>query len=126
MKTLRQVHLYLGCLFAPLMIYFALSGAWQVFRLNDLPEEDGGTPSALRTFLHSLSNPHTHSTMPGLSSKVAHSVAFDWMAVATSIGIIATAGIGLALAWKYTRSPKLVLLAIGAGLVLPFAFLALH
>jgi hypothetical protein len=31
MQNLRRLHLYLGCFFAPLLVFFALSGAWQAF-----------------------------------------------------------------------------------------------
>lgn len=30
MKKLRSIHLYLGCIFAPLLLFFAVSGIWQV------------------------------------------------------------------------------------------------
>jgi hypothetical protein len=33
MKTLRTLHLYLGCIFAPMLIFFAVSGLWQMFGL---------------------------------------------------------------------------------------------
>ena len=34
MKFLRRIHLYLGCVFAPLLVMFATSGAWQTFQLH--------------------------------------------------------------------------------------------
>jgi len=34
MQKLRQIHLYLGCFFAPMILFFALSGVWQEFGLN--------------------------------------------------------------------------------------------
>ena len=30
MKKLRSLHLYLGCIFAPLLLFFATSGIWQM------------------------------------------------------------------------------------------------
>lgn len=29
MKKLRSLHLYLGCIFAPMLLFFAISGIWQ-------------------------------------------------------------------------------------------------
>ena len=29
MQKLRSIHLYLGCIFAPLLVFFAISGIWQ-------------------------------------------------------------------------------------------------
>src|SRR6478672_8450976 len=34
MQKLRSLHLYLGCLFAPLLLFFALSGIWQTLGWN--------------------------------------------------------------------------------------------
>jgi hypothetical protein len=122
MKTLRQLHLYLGCLFAPLILYFCASGAWQVFRLNDVPKNE---PSAVRSVLHELSNPHTHSTLPGRSPKTGQSTLFGVAAVACALGMIATALLGVALAVRFGKRPSLVALCLALGALLPLVFLAL-
>jgi hypothetical protein len=31
MKKLRSLHLYLGCIFAPMLLFFGISGFWQTF-----------------------------------------------------------------------------------------------
>jgi hypothetical protein len=31
MKKLRSLHLYLGCIFAPMMLFFTVSGLWQTY-----------------------------------------------------------------------------------------------
>jgi hypothetical protein len=124
MKTLRKLHLYLGCIFAPLIIYFSLSGAWQVFRFNDIPKNEA--PSRLNTALHELSKPHTNSTLPGASPKTEHSAAFDWIALSMGLGMIVTASLGIVLALKYTRSPRIVLLCLGTGIALPILLLYLR
>ena len=31
MKKLRALHLYLGCIFAPMLLFFAASGIWQTY-----------------------------------------------------------------------------------------------
>lgn len=124
MKTLRQLHLYLGCLFAPLIIYFSISGALQVFRFNDLPEDT--PPTQLQTLIHEISKPHTSSTLPGLSPKIAKSQAFNWIAVAMSLGMILTALLGIVLALRYSKSPRVVLFCIFSGIALPVLMLILH
>jgi hypothetical protein len=35
LKTLLRVHRYLSCFVAPVMLFFAISGAWQAFRLQE-------------------------------------------------------------------------------------------
>ncbi len=36
---MRNVHLYLGVFFAPLLIFFVVSGCWQTFDLNQARPE---------------------------------------------------------------------------------------
>ena len=35
MKFLRTLHLFLGCLFAPMLIFFAVTGSWQLFNWHE-------------------------------------------------------------------------------------------
>lgn len=123
MKKIRQLHLYLGCIFAPLIIYFSLSGVWQVFRFNDVPKEE--SPSSVRVLLHELSKPHTHSTAPGASPKERHSVFFDWAAFSMGIGMILTALMGVVLALKFSKNKNIVAACLGLGFLLPILFLFL-
>jgi len=121
MKVLRQIHLYLGCFFTPLILYFALSGAWQVLRLNDLPKDQ--TPTLLRSIAHELSKPHTHSTAPGKNPRSDRSTAFDWISISMALGLIFTTFIGLILAFRFGRSFKFVVLCLILGLLLPVLML---
>lgn len=123
MKNLRQIHFYLGCLFAPLLIYFSLSGAWQVFRLNNVPKE--GPAPMLNSVLHELSNPHTHSTLPGANPKTDSSLMFKIVALLMAIGLVVSALSGLVMAWQYSRSRRLVLFCAGAGITIPMLLLFL-
>src|SRR3982074_1502109 len=41
LKQIRELHLYLGAFFAPTIIFFALTGAFQTYSLH---EEHGGKP----------------------------------------------------------------------------------
>lgn len=122
MKTIRQAHLYLGCIFAPLMIYFALSGIWQVFRLNDIPKNE---PSAMRTVLHAISNPHTHSTLPGSDPKTSQSPLFNWLAALAGAGIVLTSVLGIVLAFRFSKRPLVVFGCLLAGLFAPIVALFL-
>ncbi len=130
MRTLRQIHLYFGCIFAPLIIYFSLSGAWQVFRLNDIPKNDPLSPpsrtSMMHSIFHELSKPHTSSTLPGSNPKTEHSVAFTWLALLLALGMTLTTSIGIVLALTYGRSPRIVALCMGMGVALPVCLLILR
>jgi len=124
MKNLRQIHLYLGVVFAPMIIYFSISGAWQIFRFNDVPKE--GPPSAIRSFFRELSKPHTHSTLPGLDSRVGSSMAFNWLALLMALGLIGTTLIGLTLAFRSSKSSRVALLCLSVGILLPIILLLLR
>lgn len=46
MKLIRKLHLYLGCLFAPLIIFFSITGAWQTFNFHESSKDKTYTPLA--------------------------------------------------------------------------------
>jgi hypothetical protein len=121
MKLVRNAHLYLGCLFAPLIIYFCISGMWQLFRLNDLPKE--GAISSTRIFLHEMSKPHAHSTAPGKDPKREQSDLFNCAAALMALGMVVSSILGIVLAFRYSRKPKLVLGVLCMGIALPILFL---
>jgi hypothetical protein len=56
MKSIRRVHGWLGVLFAPAIILFALTGALQMFGLHET--ERGDTPG----FIAKIAMIHTHQT----------------------------------------------------------------
>lgn len=124
MKNIRQLHLYLGCVFAPLIIYFSLSGAWQIFRFNDVPKD--APASLVQTVFHELSKPHTSSTLPGLNPKTERSIAFNWIALSMGLGMVATTSLGIIIALRQGRSPKTALLCLGIGIALPLLLLFLR
>lgn len=121
MKSARQLHVYLGVFFAPLLIYFALSGAWQVFRWNDLPREGGTTAS--RQVLHALSAPHTHATFPGADTQSAQSLLFKVFELLMCAGFVVTAILGVQMALQTRRSRRWMLITLIAGAVAPILFL---
>jgi hypothetical protein len=123
MKAVRQLHLYLGSFCAPLILYFCVSGAWQVFGFHDIPRGEPGTAS--QRLLHALSMPHTHSTPPGGDPRADHSRLFGVAASATALIMIASALLGLVLAWKFTKRPAVVLGCFVAGALVPALFLFL-
>lgn len=55
MKSIRRVHAWLGVLFAPSIIFFALTGALQMFGLH---ESEGGAPGVVAK----MAMVHTHQT----------------------------------------------------------------
>ncbi len=56
MKSIRRVHAWLGVLFAPSIIFFALTGSLQMFGLHE--SEGGGSPGIVAK----MAMVHTHQT----------------------------------------------------------------
>lgn len=117
MRRLRQIHLLLGCFFAPFLIYFALSGAWQTLGWHKAAADQPANA------YKQISSPHMNQTMPGGSPKLEQSRAFKWFAVLMSIGFVATAVLGVYMAWRIASQRRLVILCIVIGVILPTAFM---
>ncbi|PZR73457.1 MAG: hypothetical protein DLM73_10675, partial [Chthoniobacterales bacterium] len=62
MRFLRMLHLYLGCLFAPILIFFAITGSWQLFNWHESKKDKTYiAPPALAA----LSFVHKDAHIPG-------------------------------------------------------------
>ncbi|WP_426166089.1 hypothetical protein [Sandarakinorhabdus sp. DWP1-3-1] len=54
MRKLRQVHLYIGVFFAPAILFFAISGGLQAFRLQQASGWDGAPPPVWMAWMASV------------------------------------------------------------------------
>ena len=54
-KVMRNIHLYLGVFFAPLLMFFLISGSWQTFDLHEASKDGSYKPPAI---IKSLSQVH--------------------------------------------------------------------
>ncbi len=112
MKKLRSIHLYLGCLFAPMLIFFALSGLWQT-----VPLESTHNSKALAW----LSTIHTsHALKAGTLS----SVYMRWFVVAMAVSLIFTIVLGIFMAFKFGHK-RSALYCLAGGFVVPLIFVLL-
>jgi hypothetical protein len=104
-NKLRLVHLYLGCFFAPMLVFFAISGSWQELHLqwhNDL--------------LNLLSTIHTGN---GLKSGSNLSSPFlIWLIVVMAASLVLNIILGIIMAFRFGRG-ALVLGCLASGIVLP-------
>jgi DNA relaxase NicK len=120
LKKIRQIHLYLGVLFAPLLIVLAVSGALQTFRLQDKPK-DGGTYEPPQIIVK-LADFHKDQKIEAVSGKT-RSLPVMWFFVLASIGMIITSVMGIYMAFKFTKRHTFVYLSLAAGVILPILFL---
>lgn len=115
MKLLRSLHLYLGCIFAPILVFMTISGIWQTFRLQDVPK--GQPPS----FLGVLSSIHT-SSMSKLGT-----LSSSWMKgfiILASVSFLLTLVLGIIMAFRYGRG-KIVLISLISGIAVPLILILL-
>jgi hypothetical protein len=111
MKRLMRIHLYLSCFVAPVMLFFAVSGAWQAFRFQET-KKDGSyrAPAALSL----LSDIHKAEHLSGASGNLLRGGQ-----VAIAAAFVATAIVGLVMAFRVARHGWLLWACLAAGVVIP-------
>jgi len=147
MRSLRQLHHYVGVFLAPAILFFAFSGAVQTFRLGEDKGWGGPPPAALvwMTSVHKdQSLPHAEPEKPAAKPDAAKPAAHDddhdgdhhhegargpsplplkIFVIVLALGLITstTLGITIALTNRAMRRTSIVLLV--AGTLLPLALL---
>lgn len=104
MNKLRSIHLYLGCIFAPLLLFFAGSGLWQMA---------GGEPALLQK----LSTIHTGGQLKDGSSLT--SVPLKAFVFVMAISFIVTTLLGVVMALRFGGSRKAALACLACGILVP-------
>ena len=117
-KTLLRVHRYLGCLLAPMLAFFAISGAWQALDLHET-RKDGSyvAPVALKA----LSNVHMNKRYSGVARGI-----YLVSVLAMSAAFVVAATIGVVVAFRLARPRWLVGLCLLVGVVLLVYLVAAH
>lgn len=111
MRRLMTIHRYLSCFVAPAMLFFAISGAWQAFRFQET-RKDGSyvAPVALQT----LSHLHKAERLSGPYAEL-----FRYGQLFVAAAFVATALVGLAMAFRIGRPAWAVWVCLAAGVALP-------
>ena len=121
MKFLRTLHLFLGCLFAPMLIFFAVTGSWQLFNWHE-PKKDKTyiAPPALAA----LSFVHKDAHIPGTPGR--QPTPLRYFMLATAAGLVATAVIGIVMAYRFSQRPIIATLCLLVGIALPGSLLWIY
>ena|ERR1700730_9490284 len=122
MKFLRRLHLYLGCLFAPMLIFFAVSGSWQIFNWHQSDKAPGGyqAPKALRM----LSEIHKDAHIP--PTKRASPAPVRYFMFAAAIGLVTTTILGVIMAYRFSQQPLVATVCLIVGALLPAVLLWIY
>ena len=121
MEWIRRFHLYLGCLFAPALIFFAVSGTWQLYRLHDTKED--GSYVAPRP-LEILSAVHMDSHLPG--KKAAAYTPFRTFSTLAAIGLVLSTLLGVVMAFRFSRNALTPLICLFSGVAIPLTILYIY
>jgi hypothetical protein len=134
----RMWHSYAGAFFAPAILFFSITGAFQTFNLHK-PMPGYHPPAVLQALasMHKNQNLHVKYADDPAPKKGKHakadkpddapppsssSVIAQWIlkvfAAMVSLGLIATTALGLYMSWQTSRR-RAVLLWFAAGTVLP-------
>jgi len=112
---MRNIHLYLGVFFAPLLLFFTISGAWQTFGFHESSPDGSYKPPAI---IKSLSAVHKDQRWVDSKKRPAPSAPFSYLVLLMAIGIVATTILGVVMAFKYTK-PWLVWFWFVGGFIIP-------
>jgi hypothetical protein len=117
-KLLRRLHLFLGCFFAPLLLFYVGTGWYQTvtLRRNKGVGEADDLPSRLRSV-------HVDQIYPTESANAFSPFLFRILVVLMAIALIATIIMGVILAFKSLKQRWLVWLSLALGFLVPVLFL---
>lgn len=120
MKRLRQLHLFLGVFFTPLLLFFVITGWYQTVDLERLK-----SPSEAESLVQKLRVVHTDQIYPetGVLRQKASPTLFRALVVVMSVALILTTLLGLILAFRFTQPAWLAWLVLALGLLAPVAIL---
>ncbi len=122
MRILRQLHLYLGCLFAPILIFFAVTGSWQIFNWHQSDKRPGGyvAPHALAFFSDIHKDAHIPPTRRNSPAPVRYFM------FAAAVGLVLTTIIGVIMAYRFSRRPIVATVCLAIGIFLPTALVWIY
>jgi hypothetical protein len=134
---LRRWHSYIGLFIAPSVLFFALTGAVQVFNLHEA--HDGYQPAVWVEKLSAVHKdqvfrkPEEHAAAPTSASAPpppeedeslsAPTLALKWFFFTVALGLAGSTCIGVWMGLTQLRSARVALILLGAGAVIPLALL---
>ncbi len=118
MKKLRRIHLYLGCFFAPILLFFICTGWYQTMNPDrrKAPGEAEGIADRARAV-------HADSLLPAASASGYKTKPFRYFIVVMAVALIVTVALGIVLAFRFSPKKWLVGLSLVLGFFVPLLLL---
>lgn len=123
-KRLRYIHRYLSIFFAPLLLFYCVSGAVILLRL-DRGSKTISPPAAYYNLSKIHKKQRVSSTLLKGRAKPKTSKSFVWMSILMCVGVLVFTVIGVALAFVYSKNISVCLIYLVSGVVLPLLLLYL-
>lgn len=151
LKSIRQLHNFVGLFFAPTILFFSLTGGLQMFGLH---ESSRGSSYVPPTILVHLSQLHKRGTLylpsrkapsppptkadggkpdtpkpdvqrapQGTPTPSPNPLPIKIFFAATALALMISTCTGIVMGWKYARRKASVLLVLAAGVLLPILLL---
>src|SRR6266699_3233153 len=118
MKLIRRIHLYLGCFFAPLLIFYVATGWYQTVN----PDRRKGVADA-NDLISRLNRVHVEQYYPSESAASYSTYLFRGLVVGMAIALLTTVALGVVLAFRTSRNKWRVWLLLALGAALPILLL---
>lgn len=118
MKRLRQLHTHLGVFFAPILLFFVCTGWYQMVN-----PDRRKAPEEAEAFWDRARSVHADAVLPNPNAESYSTKPFRWFVIAMSVAFILTTALGLALAFRFSKSKWLILISLLLGLAVPVALL---
>ena len=120
MKILRRVHLWLGCFFTPMLLFYVATGWYQTLTLNrtKIPGEAEGLVAKFREV-------HVNQVFPADAVMGYRTWMYKTAVVLMSIALIVTVMLGIVMAFQMNRKKWPVWLALVLGVLFPVLALLL-
>lgn len=118
MKFLRRAHLYLGCFFAPLLLFYVATGWYQTVN----PDRRKGVSDSL-DLVSRLNRVHVEQYYPTEAATGYSTYAFRLLVVVMSVALMTTLVLGIVLAFRTSRNKWSVCLSLVMGILLPVVLL---
>lgn len=120
MRFLRKLHLYLGCLFAPMLIFFAVTGSWQIFDWHQSTKSGYRAPRALAFLSYIHKEGHVPPTQRSSPAPVRYFM------FAAALGLVLTTVIGVIMAYRFSRQPLVATICLVIGILMPAGLLWIY
>jgi hypothetical protein len=118
MNLLRRIHLYLGCFFAPMLVFFSISGLWQVYGLQWV-----NGPNIL-TYLSTIHMGHNLFFKDPTKAYSFSSPYLEFFVALMAASLVISILLGVIMAFKFGRG-TLALASLAAGVLVPLILIIL-